>query len=55
MLAADVAKVSFSEIQDYFAKPSLVKMRTSVIGAKLEMRLAVTADAPLYDIAIASL
>jgi hypothetical protein len=41
MLAADIAKKLLALVQNYSAKSSFVKVRTSVIGAKLEMRRAV--------------
>ena len=52
MLTTNVAKVSLTEIQDYFAKSVLVKMRTSIVRTKHEMWFAVMGDAPLYCIAI---
>jgi hypothetical protein len=54
MLAADMTKVSLAEIEDDFAKASLVEVRASVIGAKLEMRVSVIGDAALHRIAVAT-
>ena len=54
MLTTDVTKVSLPEIKDYFAKPLLVEMRTSIISTKLEMGLSVVGDTPLYGVPIAT-
>jgi hypothetical protein len=52
MLTADVTKISLPELKDNLAKPLLIQMRTPVVGTKLEMRLSVIGDAPLYDLAV---
>ena len=54
MLSADITKVLIPEIYDYFAKSFVIEMRTSVIGAKLEMSIAVVRNAALDSIAVAT-